>query len=202
MVRIAFLCALACISTEAAAINPVLQWTGPGSNGHYYQLLSGAGRSFSEASTLASAATYNGLQGYMMTVTSKGEQDFMLNFPNFMYWINGSDRETEGVWKWLGGPEEGQVFWTGGVNGSTPPGGYANWWFGEPNHLRVDEDYIWVGWGARGRWADAPDAFNYTIIEYGGLSVGSAVPEPSSWALLIAGFGLIGAAARRKRLFA
>ena len=33
-----------------------------------------------------------------------------------------------------------------------------------------------------------------------GVSVTAAVPEPASWAMLIAGFGLIGAAARRRRL--
>lgn len=34
---------------------------------------------------------------------------------------------------------------------------------------------------------------------YGTLGAGSTIPEPQSWALLIAGFGLIGAAARRRR---
>jgi PEP-CTERM motif len=33
----------------------------------------------------------------------------------------------------------------------------------------------------------------------GGGGGGGAVPEPSSWAMLIAGFGLVGAAARRRR---
>jgi len=28
---------------------------------------------------------------------------------------------------------------------------------------------------------------------------GSVVPEPASWAMLIAGFGLVGAVARRRR---
>ncbi len=31
------------------------------------------------------------------------------------------------------------------------------------------------------------------------VTVGTAVPEPANWAMLIAGFGLVGAAARRRR---
>lgn len=34
------------------------------------------------------------------------------------------------------------------------------------------------------------------------LALGGAVPEPASWAMLIAGFGLTGAALRRRRAFA
>ena len=38
---------------------------------------------------------------------------------------------------------------------------------------------------------------------WSGLTIGAAgVPEPTSWAMLIAGFGLVGAAARRRRVVA
>lgn len=40
-------------------------------------------------------------------------------------------------------------------------------------------------------------SFDYTFCTYT-----NAVPEPSNWALLIAGFGLTGAAMRRRRVFA
>lgn len=39
--------------------------------------------------------------------------------------------------------------------------------------------------------------FQFTIT-----NVGAAVPEPSNWAMLITGFGLVGAAARRRRVSA
>ncbi len=37
------------------------------------------------------------------------------------------------------------------------------------------------------------------VENWSGLTIGSAIPEPASWAMLIAGFGLVGAAARRRR---
>lgn len=37
-------------------------------------------------------------------------------------------------------------------------------------------------------------------IAFGTLTGGPAVPEPASWAMMIAGFGLVGATARRRRL--
>jgi hypothetical protein len=40
-----------------------------------------------------------------------------------------------------------------------------------------------------------PSANNLVLAE---LSAGPAIPEPASWALMIAGFGLVGAAARRR----
>jgi len=44
-----------------------------------------------------------------------------------------------------------------------------------------------------GYFSDSYNAANWSIS-----SVGGAVPEPSSWAMLIAGFGLVGAVARRR----
>ena len=38
------------------------------------------------------------------------------------------------------------------------------------------------------------------VIDNLSLSVGAAVPEPATWAMMIAGFGLAGMAARRRRL--
>jgi hypothetical protein len=39
----------------------------------------------------------------------------------------------------------------------------------------------------------------YDDITFGSATPGPAVPEPASWVMLIAGFGLTGAAMRRRR---
>lgn len=54
-------------------------------------------------------------------------------------------------------------------------------------HFRFDNEIGLSTGQAIGQWALAQDAFN-------------AVPEPASWALMIAGFGLAGAALRRRSL--
>jgi hypothetical protein len=56
---------------------------------------------------------------------------------------------------------------------------------------------IRVGYGVSGLFGEAssPRAFNGTLSY---ATVAGAVPEPASWALMIAGFGLVGAAMRRR----
>ncbi len=51
------------------------------------------------------------------------------------------------------------------------------------------------------RWtgANAPNDDHGLAIDNFSLTANTAVPEPTSWAMLITGFGLIGAAARRRR---
>jgi hypothetical protein len=54
-------------------------------------------------------------------------------------------------------------------------------------HFRFDNELGLAAGQAVGQWALAQNAFN-------------AVPEPASWALMIAGFGVAGAAARRRKV--
>jgi hypothetical protein len=44
-----------------------------------------------------------------------------------------------------------------------------------------------------------PREYDRAFFFFSELPQGGVVPEPQSWAMLIAGFGLVGAAARRRR---
>ena len=145
------------------------------SNGHYYEYVPNSGISWTQAYTLANNSNYYGLQGYLATITSQEEADLCGEQAASTGWIGGSDSETEGVWKWMNGPELGVVFWNGLANGSTP--NYANWNNGEPNNLG-DEDYAHITDCTTcidGSWNDLPNTGGGGeyfpqgyVVEYGG----------------------------------
>jgi hypothetical protein len=111
------------------------------------------------------------------------------------------------------------------VSGLTPGARYAFGWSmagrngGGPQHLDVSVDGVTVGQMTSSNfsgWLDSVKRFtasgttaklNFSSSDIGGaasygnlvtnVSVG-AVPEPASWAMMIAGFGLVGHAMRRR----
>lgn len=192
----------------AAAAAPT-QWNaGVGANGHYYEWVYAPQTSWEADNPLAAGMTYAGLQGYLATITSAEEDAFVHGVAGGqLSWISGSDDAsqgtTEGVWIWTGGPEAGMNFWNGLAGGSAPVGVYTNWNGGEPNNYLGAENYLQINWQGSAGWNDAGPSTYYTtlangyVVEYGGLRAG--VPEPASWALMIMGFGGIGAAIRNRR---
>ena len=147
------------------------------SNGHYYEFVPSVGITWSAARTAAANRSYYGLQGYLATITAADEAQLSGEQAEGAGWIGGSDEANEGVWRWMTGPENGTIFWNGGINGTTP--NYANWNNGEPNNVG-DEDYAHItapGVGILGSWNDLSNTGEANgdyqpkgyIIEYGGM---------------------------------
>jgi gliding motility-associated-like protein len=146
---------------------------------HYYEYVSSNGITWTAARDAAAARKYYGLQGYLATILSSDEAKLIGEQASGTGWIGGSDADTEGVWKWVTGPETGTIFWNGNANGSTP--NFAFWNTGEPNQ-QGDEDYAHItqpGVGIRGSWNDLSNTGSLTpgdayqpkgyIVEYGGM---------------------------------
>ena len=147
------------------------------SNGHYYEYVSDLGITWTAAKTAAEARNYYGLQGYLATLTFAEEAQLAGKQAAGTGWIGGSDAATEGVWKWVTGPEDGTIFWNGLANGSTP--NFAFWNNGEPNNLG-NEDYAHItapNDGIFGSWNDLSNTGAFSgdyqpkgyIVEYGGM---------------------------------
>ena len=155
--------------------------------GHYYEVVS-ATKTWRQAKALAAASTYKGLTGYLVTITSAGENAFIKAKVNADSWIGASDANdqttgdtNEGHWQWVTGPEAGKTYFCDGeVDGCTVDVGYSysNWNTNEPNNSGEEE--VGQFYTGSGKWNDLPgkstDTHTQTayIIEYGGLEGASA----------------------------
>lgn len=150
--------------------------------GHFYKYIPKLDITWTEARDSAARMTYNGLKGYLATITSTEENDFIWSKIDGIGWIGASDADLEGEWKWVTGPEAGTVFWRGGISGTRVNGQYCNWATGEPNNAG-DEDYAHVNqnpqkeqksWNDLENAGDGPNSQYYRargfIVEFGGLS--------------------------------
>ncbi len=193
--------ALAVLTVASAHAAPVQWTTGSGGNGHWYEFIVEAGGiSAPDAEAAAESSSFMGLGGYLATITSAAEQAFLNSvwpgpgsvsgqFGGYSYYLIGaSDRETEGVFKWIGGPEEGEELV------------YTNWDGGEPNNLG-DEDYVVAWWEdlGSGAWNDGGSGVSDTsirayLVEY---SI-APIPVPAGLPLMLAGLGSVAMLRKRK----
>lgn len=176
------------ISRPAAAVP--IEWPG---TGHWYELFADP-IGWSVAKRFAESQEHIGLSGYLVTVTSQAENDFLCTILDSL--VENPDHDFDSAC-WLGGYQPAGSTEPGGgwqwVTGE--PWGFTNWNAGEPNDFGGSEDrlamytkYAEAG-DPLGTWNDAPGDYRYVfVIEYS--------PEPATLLLLVLG----GLAALRRGL--
>jgi hypothetical protein len=153
---------------------------------HFYEYVSSSG-SWTTAKTSASNRSYFGRAGYLATMSSEAENNFIWKLMSSDGWFGGSDDVTEvniakgttafasqaaveGKWHWVTGPEKGTQF----SNGNTPSttvisGQYHKWASGEPNNAG-SENFAQFYSANSGQWNDLPNTnLPGYICEYGDM---------------------------------
>ena len=110
-------------------------------NQHFYKYVEGKIKG-STAFSSAATQTEFGLLGYLATINSAEENEFLSRKVEMArnVWVNGTDMDTEGAWKFKGGPESGTQIWQGweasftAQPGSAVNGAFTAWADGEPNN--------------------------------------------------------------------
>ncbi|PTN09646.1 PKD domain-containing protein [Mangrovibacterium marinum] len=178
--------------------------------GHFYQYYSQYNITWTAARDSAAAKNYRGLQGYLATITSAAENDFIWTKIDGVGWIGATDSDEyseEGEWVWATGPEAETVFWKGTSGGSPVNGEYSFWGGGEPNNSYtnlnggIGEDYAHITQDPTQpakSWNDLRNAgdsdFTYTpnyyiprgyVVEYGGMDGDPELSLSASFEILI-----------------
>jgi len=146
-------------------------------NGHFYEFVSDPDISWTDAKADAEAKFLNGQQGYLVTITSQAEQDFVNTKLNGFGWTGGRELPdtNSDKWYWVTGPEGangGTLFDDRTVSGTE---GYTNWRAAEPNdnYFGIQEEFVHLR--ADGKWNDYPgvvvpqgiEGIDGYVVEYG-----------------------------------
>jgi hypothetical protein len=153
---------------------------------HFYEYVSG-NTTWTNSYTAASAKSYFGRAGYLATMMSEAENNFIWKLMANDAWMGASDdygyintakgstvyanqSAAEGKWHWVTGPEKGQNFSNGNVyvGPTLVTGMYHKWAPGEPNG--TTEAFGQFYSSNNGQWNDlANSTLPGYICEYGDM---------------------------------
>ena len=170
------------------AVGAPMLWSS--GNGHYYDRIELPPlRNWNDSRSAAEASLFLGSRGYLATITSAAENQFILDsFP-----------ASTGI---IG------RFALGGINDNTwltgEPFSYSNWTPGEPNSSEENIIQLYIGGASSGQWNDLrpTEQINGFIVEYDPpfRVPEPRVPEPQLSLMLLFGSFMALLASRRRQM--
>ncbi|MFK8014013.1 MAG: cadherin-like domain-containing protein [Gammaproteobacteria bacterium] len=136
--------------------------------GKFYRLVTAA-EEFDTAVSNATTATLNGISGQLVTIRGDYENEIVRGFADTAdsdVWLGATDRSFEGVFYWLDGSTDADIFWTGGDSGSATAGHYANFQGSGPDDFGGAQDEVAL-LNSNGQWDDrGAGTTNAYVIEW------------------------------------
>lgn len=193
MTRLLFSACILCIAGQASS-TPIYWDPATGGNGHYYDLIdTGAPITWHQAKADAGGSTYLGLTGHLVTVTSAVEDDFLR--ANFESLIGDPELGKPGLWAWIGLTDASSIGSFQWITGE--PFSYSNWYSGEPNFIGYEHYGMYWTRGDVWSWNNLPDSYPFATAYF--VEFQSPIPEPETYAMLLAGLSLFGFTLRRRK---
>lgn len=210
-IRYCLIVCLLILVTSAAVATPV-QWIEKvGGNGHWYEYVPTALLDWGEARDAAASSSWQGLRGYLATITSAEESAWVSGnvVIGMKTWLGGyQDRsaadysEPASGWRWITGETWSYTNWgimQGQYITTTEPTNDAL-----PSNPSVNDEEDWLELATA--YTNSPVAWNdttYTSWHSGqrnssGYLVEYAIPEPSSILALLCGIGGVVGTLRRR----
>jgi cytochrome c peroxidase len=136
-----------------------------------------AKKKWADAAAAAQRASLNGAPGKLATIRSVAQNLILAEFVDSIgkdVFIGGSDRVTDGNWRWYDGLSPVEQFWSGpnAGNGGVPVNGaYSNWKSDQP---KSDKDVI--KFKKNGEWeSDDGNNDREYLVEWNGAAVAKSV---------------------------